>query len=151
MTNVSSIHLISRAVIIDKGHVLLTYHPPTEHIYTNLPGGHVEWNEPAEAALRRELLEETGLVFDTTQYIGVLEHFFKRKESEQHEYNFLFFATSSQLSYPSLPISPEENCAFKWVPLNHLKGSTIVPSMLKDLIPVWVLTPPTGVFYSFSS
>ena len=134
-----SIHIISRALIVNKGHILLTYHPPTEHIYTNLPGGHVEWSESAEHALKRELLEETGLVFETAVYKGVLEYFFERKGvGLQHEYTFVFLATSSHLQYPHVPISPEENCAFKWIPLKNLATSKILPEPLIDLIPRWL-------------
>ncbi|MEI8320665.1 MAG: NUDIX domain-containing protein [Alphaproteobacteria bacterium] len=136
------IHFISRAVIIDQDHLLVTYHPPSEHIYTNLPGGHVEWSEGAETAIKRELLEETGLVFQKTQFLGVLEYSFERSGGcHTHECNFVFWAESAEVKYPFIPTSPEQNCAFKWVALGDLEGTNLMPEPLRTLIPLWVNNP----------
>ncbi len=39
----------------------------------SLPGGHVEFGETALAAARRELLEETGVTAELTEFVGLYE------------------------------------------------------------------------------
>ena len=39
----------------------------------SLPGGHVEFGETALAAAHRELLEESGVMADLTEFIGLYE------------------------------------------------------------------------------
>ena len=67
--NKKGIHVLSRGVIVDQGHILLAYDPRphpfhyyelNRHFY-DLPGGHIEFQESAENALIREIKEETGL------------------------------------------------------------------------------------------
>lgn len=52
------------AIIEKKGKILLTKRnvEPYKN-YWCLPGGHIEWGEKAEEAIRREVKEETGLDF----------------------------------------------------------------------------------------
>ncbi|HSX05315.1 MAG TPA: NUDIX hydrolase [Candidatus Saccharimonadales bacterium] len=48
-----------------------TFRPGPEMVMQELPGGFVDEHEALEAAVRRELLEETGYVADTLEYLGV--------------------------------------------------------------------------------
>lgn len=41
----------------------------------DLPGGKIEFGEKIEAALKREFIEETGIVLDSYSFVGYNEHF----------------------------------------------------------------------------
>ena len=56
------------ALLNEAGEVLLLQRPEGEWC---LPGGHMEVGESLEEAATRELLEETGLVVDTLEMLGI--------------------------------------------------------------------------------
>ncbi len=60
------------AVIVKDGKIVLIKRKkePFQGQYA-LPGGFVEYGETVEAALRREVLEETGLVVDVSSLVGI--------------------------------------------------------------------------------
>jgi ADP-ribose pyrophosphatase YjhB (NUDIX family) len=56
-------------------------------------GGHVEFGEYAEHAVRRELLEEIGQSLSEVKLLGVLENIFDWADSRAHEIVFVFGAS----------------------------------------------------------
>lgn len=60
------------AVIIKDGKIVLIKRKeePFQGQYA-LPGGFVEYGETVEAALRREVLEETGLIVEVSSLVGI--------------------------------------------------------------------------------
>lgn len=54
----------------DKGEILLTKCPKWKNDVWTIPGGYVELGETSEAALKREIREETGLEIDKIEFIG---------------------------------------------------------------------------------
>lgn len=56
-------------------------------------GGHVEFGEYAEHALRRELLEEIGQSLSDVRLLGVLENIFDWEGGQAHEVVFVFGAS----------------------------------------------------------
>jgi 8-oxo-dGTP diphosphatase len=86
------------AVIVDSGKVVLIrrkYEPLKGH--WSLPGGMVEVGEPLEAALTREMQEETGLVVDVGPMIEVFDRIM-RDEERRVRYHFVLI---DYLCWPS--------------------------------------------------
>jgi len=75
------------AVVIRDGHVLLLRVEP--HPYWFLPGGRVELGESSEAAIVREMLEETGTRVRIERLLWMGENFWE----SVHEIGFYFLAT----------------------------------------------------------
>lgn len=62
------------AVVVDEGALLLVRRGRGAAIGSwSVPGGRVELGETMEQAVRRELLEETGLVADAVTHLGFVE------------------------------------------------------------------------------
>ena len=60
MDNKNNIHVLSRAVTMDRDHILVCKTLDLPISFYFLPGGHVEHGESAEDAVLRELFEESG-------------------------------------------------------------------------------------------
>lgn len=142
MNSNKNIHTLARAIIIDQGKILLAHHPGWKQGHFYLPGGHIEHGESAQQAVLRELDEEMGIAFKIERFLGCLEYSFipnlGTKVCHSHEYNFLFLATSSDISADKLPEQKEEHVAFVWLPLQDLATAYLLPAPLVQLIPVWL-------------
>ena len=66
---------------------------PAGELFHRPLGGHVEFGEYAEHAVRRELLEEIGQSLSEVKLLGVLENIFDWAGSRAHEIVFVFGAS----------------------------------------------------------
>jgi len=132
----SNIEVLARGVLVHQGRVLLA--TPLNETYTYLPGGHVEFGEPAAQALRRELVEELGVEATVDSFIGVVEGAFNDNGRRHAEINLIFRLVCPALQSDQAPLSRESHIAFCWQPLDNLAGVHLLPEVLCQCLPQWL-------------
>jgi 8-oxo-dGTP diphosphatase len=151
MNDKNKIHVLSRAVIIDCGHILLCKTLDLKNNFYFLPGGHVEHGESAELALLRELVEETGGSGTIKKFLGCLEYSFEPGHSSichNHEYNFIFEVESEDLKLQNKIPQLENHIELVWVPFTEITEIDFRAEPLKKLIHKWLNPNDNDNFYS---
>jgi 8-oxo-dGTP diphosphatase len=128
--------IIARGVCVHRGQLLLCRNRKRGNVY--LPGGHLEGEERAPDALRRELLEELGLRCRVGEILGMVQHAFNHKGGRIVEINFVFTFRLPRASLLAPPASAEEKIEFFWWPLASLASSGIQPRVLLRVLPGWL-------------
>ena len=128
--------IISRGVCVHRGHVLLCRNRKRGNVY--LPGGHLEGEERAPAALRRELVEELGQKCRIGKFLGMVQHAFTHKGDRVVEINFVFAFALPRASLKNPPTSQEEKIEFFWWPLQKLAYARLQPHLLRSVLPAWL-------------
>ncbi|MGF1681765.1 NUDIX domain-containing protein [Photobacterium minamisatsumaniensis] len=124
-------HYLARGVIHTNGHVLLVRAIGDE--ITFLPGGHIEFAEPAKDALERELMEEASIVGKAERFIGAAENEWFEGDERQAEINLLF-EVDTQLSNTEAVVSNEAHLEFFWVPCEDIEKWNLYPVALRSLV-----------------
>lgn len=125
------IELIARAFIFQDGEVLLCRAKGKEHFF--FPGGHVEYGEYIEEALRREIGEELDTQITLCDVIGTAENIFIQDGQEHHEINVVFEAGIREKKSKAL----EHWMEFCWMGEEKLPEAKIFPTSLKKAIIQW--------------
>ena len=121
------IEVISRTVILDSSRILLC---KGKGDYYSLPGGHVEFGETAEAALRRELMEELGAEVKSAKFIGSQENVFDQDGKRNHEFNFVFLVVLKSNEVRAA----EDHLEFVW---QHIETANYLPKELCVAVRKW--------------
>lgn len=104
---------------------------------TFLPGGHIEFGEPAALALAREVKEELGMRVEVGDFFGVVECVYLDNTAQHHEINFVFEMNSPAVERRVKFTSQEAHLEFLWQPINMLAEVNLLPKALRTLIPQW--------------
>lgn len=107
------------AVIFNpEGKILLCKSQKWNNKYV-LPGGHIELGEKMEDALRREILEETGLNVYDIELIGLEECIYNNSFHEKKHFIFIDYQCKTD-SYDV--ILNEESQEYRWVALDEIES-----------------------------
>ena len=129
-------HFTVTGFIVHEGKTLLLWHPLVQG--WTPPGGHIEPNEDPQAAVLREIREETGLEvcpMPAGQSLGVdyprelpapitvlLENSFEPGERHEHV-DFIYFCTIAG----DLPALPADDSHLTWVDEERLRRNEPLP------------------------
>lgn len=127
-----TVHLLARAVVRDDDHVLVVQADGQSHTF--LPGGHRELGEGMAGCLRRELREELGVEAEVGQYLGGVEHTWRRNGEQQYEINHCFAVSTPSLTADTTPRAREEYLSFDWVSDTRLDAVALEPAPLRTFL-----------------
>ncbi len=128
----NNFEIIARAIIIKDGKILLCKDNSASHFF--LPGGHIEFGEFSEEALRRELVEELGREAKSVEFIEVLENIFVQNEEKRHEVNMIFKVEFGDYNLSSA----EDHIEFSWHDISNILEVNLLPEIMKEKILGWV-------------
>jgi mutator protein MutT len=119
------------AIILQGSEILLVRrgHEPGRGKWS-IPGGSVEWGETLEEAVRREVLEETGLAVDVGEFAGISDLIvYKDNEITFHYVLINYFAEVVS----GTPVASSDADEVRWVPLSEVRNLDITLSLLHRL------------------
>lgn len=120
--------ILARAVILSAGKILLCKRKDRD--YSFLPGGHVEFGEPTEIALAREINEELRVSVIASKFLGALENIFIQDGEKRHELNLVFKVSLDKISDKSA----ERHIEFYFVDIKNLASENLLPVALKEIL-----------------
>ena len=129
------IRCASKAIIVDGEMILLNRcRYPDGNVYYDLPGGGQHEGETMTAALKREVMEETGYTVKNLRFAGVAEEIYtdpvicEKYPEYTHRLIHLFAAEADKSKTRVVPYETDrgmETCV--WMPLDEAAGQKINP------------------------
>lgn len=126
------------AIIVEDGCVLFARNEKDDYYYSI--GGGVHMGESSEAAVKREVLEETGVEYEVDHLAVIHENFFDEnqgslKDLNCHEISFYYLMKSrgsQKLNSNSYTMGVKEN--MHWIPIEELDKHRAYPTFMKDYL-----------------
>jgi 8-oxo-dGTP diphosphatase len=101
-----------------------------------VPGGRIEFGEPARATVAREVLEETGIAVEVGAFAGWVERI---GDDETHFVILDFFA--SAVTPGQTPVAGDDALAARWVLLAEVGRLDLVDGLHEFLVQIGSLAP----------
>jgi len=131
----NNFEICTRAIIQKDGKILVCRFKGKNCYF--FPGGHVEFFEKAEDALKRELKEELDMEINGCNFIGTVENTYEDEDDDfrRHEINLVFsVAASGEVKDKSM----EDNLEFFFLDRVSFIKEDILPLALRDCIVKWI-------------
>ncbi len=125
------IELLVRAIIEIDSKILLCRKKGKDYYF--LPGGHVEFGESTEFALKREIKEELSLDIKESELVGGTEHTFTEDGVDRHEINLFFKVEVDKTKIES----QESHLEFFLFDFDQLNQEKIFPALIKQRLLEW--------------
>lgn len=135
MTNLPNerFHVGAYGILIDQDKILLIKKSRGAYkgMY-DLPGGGIEFGEKAEEALKRELMEETGVVVNDYSFIGCNEYFCdylnESQEPRKLHHLGLYYVISAPHESIKSDSDGEDSLGAEFLDINRLDEINISPT-----------------------
>ena len=116
------------AIIRDQDKILVSKWPDGT---ISLVGGRVAYGETTQAAISREVTEETGLAVKSAQLHAIIENFFTFEDQFYHEFLFVYDVETSSFELDqSAPDFEEQDIL--WLPISE--SASLQPEVLSDVV-----------------
>lgn len=121
------------AIIIRNNRLLMVKNEHSPYFYS--VGGRVHLHETSESAVKREVLEETGMRLETDRIAFIHENLFCEDVTGEkfHEISF-FYLMKDNPALDTICLSFDENGSKEnlvWIPLDELKDTYLYPEFFK--------------------
>lgn len=123
------------AIIYDRNRNYVLLHKKRNNNFWMLPGGRVEFGEPTDEAIKREMKEE--LNYDLKyEFQFSSESFFTLNNIKYHELNYYYYSQIEQSINDEYQFNGVEGdfYIFKWVNLKNIDKYNLLPSQIKEQI-----------------
>lgn len=121
------------AAIVKDGKILLVQRrQPPEAGHWGIPGGKVDWMEPIEQAVRREILEEVQLTLKDIELLGVVDQL----DKAEHEHWIAVVYKAITLAGTPRLCEPEKHVNMRWFDLRDLPHP--ITQVTKEILPVLI-------------
>ncbi len=123
---------VGAVILNQENKVLICKSSKWNHKYV-IPGGHIEAGETMEAALVREVKEETGLEIYDIRLLGITESIYSKSFQSQKHFLFVDFICRSDCTEVKLN---HEAQSYEWIELAEVENYNLeefTASLLKEL------------------